>query len=348
MATKNDKTTEAASSEVKEMDADAAKAKTIEALKKAKTVVAALKEGNESKMDVAAGVEVCTDQECCHLIKTFFDAVNKKKACQKKQKQKQKQMATKNDKTTEAASSEVKEMDADAAKAKTIEALKKAKTVVAALKEGNESKMDVAAGVEVCTDQECCHLIKTFFDAVNKKKACQKKQKQKQKQMATKNDKTTEAASSEVKEMDADAAKAKTIEALKKAKTVVAALKEGNESKMDVAAGVEVCTDQECCHLIKTFFDAVNKKKACKAETIEALKKAQTIEDLMVDKKSAKLVKQLVAALKEGNESKMDVAAGVEVSIDQECSDLEAHAGWARFGEPTFGELSSDGYCTIS
>jgi hypothetical protein len=47
-----------------------------------------------------------------------------------------------------------------------------------------------------------------------------------------------------------------------------------------------------------------------KAETIEALKKAQTIEDLMVDKKSAKLVKQLVAALKEGNESKMDVAAG--------------------------------------
>jgi hypothetical protein len=32
-----------------------AKAKTIEALKKAKTVVAALKEGNESKMDVAAG-----------------------------------------------------------------------------------------------------------------------------------------------------------------------------------------------------------------------------------------------------------------------------------------------------
>jgi hypothetical protein len=47
-----------------------------------------------------------------------------------------------------------------------------------------------------------------------------------------------------------------------------------------------------------------------KAKTIEALKRAQTIEDLMVDKKSAKLVKQLVAALKEVNESKMDVAAG--------------------------------------
>jgi hypothetical protein len=29
---------------------------------------------------------------------------------------------------------------------------------------------------------------------------------------------------------------------------------------------VEVCTDQECCHLIKTFFDAVNKKKSMSEE----------------------------------------------------------------------------------
>ncbi|WJX42600.1 hypothetical protein P8452_29812 [Trifolium repens] len=106
--------------------------------------------------------------------------------------------------------------------------------------------------------------------------------------MANKNDKTTEAASNEVEEMDGDAAKAK---------------------------------------------------------TIEALKKAQTIEDLMVDKKSAKLAKQLVAALKEGNESKMNVDAGVEGCTD---SDLEAEVGLARFEEPIFGELSSDGYCTIS
>jgi hypothetical protein len=47
-----------------------------------------------------------------------------------------------------------------------------------------------------------------------------------------------------------------------------------------------------------------------KAKTIEALKKAKTVEDLMVDGKNANLVKQLVAALKEGNESKMDVATG--------------------------------------
>jgi DNA-binding protein H-NS len=46
------------------------------------------------------------------------------------------------------------------------------------------------------------------------------------------------------------------------------------------------------------------------AKTIEAFKKAKTIEDLMVDKQSAKLVKLLVAALKEGNQSKKDVAAG--------------------------------------
>ncbi|KAK2378418.1 hypothetical protein QL285_066329 [Trifolium repens] len=136
----------------------------------------------------------------------------------------------------------------------------------------------------------------------------------------------------------------------------VAALEEANESKMEVAAGVEVCTDKECCRVVKSFFDAVNKQKREEAEaeavakTIEAFKKAKTIEDLMVDKQSAKLVKLLVAALKEGNQSKKDVAAGVDVCTVHEASDLEAEveAGWARFGEPTFGEHSSDGFCTIS
>jgi hypothetical protein len=43
---------------------------------------------------------------------------------------------------------------------------------------------------------------------------------------------------------------------------------------------------------------------------VEALKKAKKIEGLVVDEKSAKLVKQLVAALEEETKSKMEVAAG--------------------------------------